>query len=142
MCNPRKGLSSCQVQQRRLEAVNLLTHLCRRREVQRHKRRSNRPRAPIESDISRAQLDPFPMKCETRQCPVCIGDESLTYEQRTFLFRRNAILMNHVERRHVRRMPETNVRCWHSKCKALGVVLTSIQHWEKHVWLQHGITLC
>jgi hypothetical protein len=47
----------------------------------------------------------FPLVCEKTQCIFCIGNEQLSYEQRTRKFRRVSHMMDHVENLHLRRVP-------------------------------------
>lgn len=89
LCDFTKDLSDQDICQRRIDAVNAITALCRRREVQRHKRRRvtkqhqkiERYRTTQSQTASGAEetgdLDPFPMFLNPRQYPICIGDEEL-----------------------------------------------------------------
>lgn len=138
LCDTRKDLSEQSMLQRRLKAVDLMTALCRRREMQRHRSRATRPRNVINVEEV-PQIDPFPLVCQKTQCPICIGDESMTYLHRTFSYCRPSKLMDHVES-HLRAEPD-NFSCRHPVCKANGIVLKNMDHFRNHVQAVHGITL-
>lgn len=49
--------------------------------------------------------------------------------------------MDHVETHLSGRAKEERVECVHPICKAKGVVVTNVMHFENHVQKSHGITL-
>ncbi|PQE08398.1 hypothetical protein CJF32_00002529 [Rutstroemia sp. NJR-2017a WRK4] len=46
--------------------------------------------------------DEFPVVCAKTQCIICIGNNRLSYEQRTRSFRRVAHMWDHIENVHLR----------------------------------------
>ena len=80
------GLSNHDVLGRRINAINMMVALCRRREVQRRNRhQANMPRssATAVEEINTNLSSPL---CEKRQCPIYIGDEGQTLKARTFSY--------------------------------------------------------
>jgi hypothetical protein len=93
-------------------------------------------------------LDPFlpaskfPLICEKTQCIFCIGNEALSYEQRTRRFRRVSHMWDHVENIHLRGVPaEQRIICHHPICKAEGLPLNGVQHFKNHVATVHKVDL-
>lgn len=140
-CDSRQDLGEQEILQRRLETIDLMTALCRRREVQCHKTRATRPRLATKAEEATQVdlIDPFPLICQKTQCPICISNESMTYTERTFSYCRPSKMMDHVES-HLRDEPE-NFSCRHPICKAEGVVLTNMMGFKSHVQRIHGIML-
>ena len=62
--------------------------------------------------------DPFPLLMDRKQCPRCIGDEKLSYEERTFKYCRPAVMYDHFDRKHARQLGGVKqISCNHPKCK-------------------------
>jgi Protein of unknown function (DUF3435) len=159
LCDDRDHFSSEQIAQRQRQAGQLLARLCSRREVQHRHRRANVPkqqiydaertatdseaelRVKVEGSLTPEPLELFPLKCKKTQCPVCIGDESLEYEQRVFCYSRPAKMMDHVEG-HLRGLsPDAKVPCWHPHCRSGGIILDGVMHYKNHVITVHDIAL-
>ena len=93
-------------------------------------------------------LDPFlpaskfPVVCEKTQCIFCIGNEALSYGQRTRKFRRVSHMWDHVENIHLRGVPaEQRIICHHPVCKAKGELLNNVMRFKNHVAKVHKINL-
>ena len=84
----------------------------------------------------------FPLACEKTQCVFCIGNERLSYKDRTRAFRRVSHMMDHVEDLHFSKLSVGQIMtCYHPVCKAEGLVLTGVTHFKDHVAKVHGISL-
>ena len=157
MCNTGRQLSEDQIKRQRLEAVNLMIRLCRRREVQQHHRPGDRPKTQqckeeeasgmikteARSSARESSVDdPFPLKYEKRQCIICIGDEALAYDTRIFSFSTPSKIMDHVES-HLRSVSlAKEIECPHLECRmAGGVALSGVLHFKNHVYTVHGVKL-
>ncbi len=88
ICDFSEDLTTKDIVKRRIRTINLMAALCCRREDQRPKSRSiivNPDPIKEESpDPKLSDLELFPILCKKTQCPICIGDERMTYERRTF----------------------------------------------------------
>ncbi|KAI9810031.1 MAG: hypothetical protein M1827_006729 [Pycnora praestabilis] len=141
LCSFPTSLSNQDILSRRIHAVKLMTALSRRQEVQRRRRQRTTRVQEFSEDEEAAKLDSFPLICKKTQCPICIGNESMTYSERTFSYCRPAKMMDHVES-HLRAISvEQNVVCHHPVCKLKGVALENIGHFKNHVQRVHGISL-
>lgn len=113
LCDLSKDLSPQSIVARKVLAINLQIALASRQELMTRQRRS----APACKDPLKEEspvpapapaLDPFlpaskfPLVCEKTQCIFCIGNERLSYEQRTRKFRRVSYMWDHVENIHLR----------------------------------------
>ncbi|KAH6704125.1 hypothetical protein BKA61DRAFT_739939 [Leptodontidium sp. MPI-SDFR-AT-0119] len=127
---------------RRIHSAGLMVALCRRREVpRRYRLRVALPQPPLIKEES-PDLEPFPLVLAKSQCPICIGDESKSYEERIGSFCRPAKMMDHVERIHLKgRDPHAKIECYHPVCKSQGLVLEHLEHFKGHVETVHGIKL-
>jgi hypothetical protein len=98
--------------------------LCHRREVpRRYRLRATLPLRPLAKEGS-PDLEPFPVVLAKTQCPICIGGESNSYEERMGCFCRVSKMRDHVERIHLRGVvPEEKISCRHPVCKSQGLVL-------------------
>jgi hypothetical protein len=140
LCDFRTDLSMEDIVRRRVRAIDLMVALSSRREVQHRKQRSlttHEKRIKEESP----DIEPFPLLCAKTQCPVCIGDERMTYTERTFCYSRPSHMMDHVERAHQGVLAENTISCRHPVCKSNGLVLKNLLHFKNHVQTVHGISL-
>ncbi|KAH9204579.1 hypothetical protein DL95DRAFT_319174, partial [Leptodontidium sp. 2 PMI_412] len=70
-------------------------------------------------------------------CPICISDESKSYEKRIGSFCRLAKIIDHVKRIHLKgRDLHAKIECYH-----LGLVLEHVKYFKGHVEEVHGIKL-
>ncbi|KAH9206317.1 hypothetical protein DL95DRAFT_429610 [Leptodontidium sp. 2 PMI_412] len=101
---------------RRIHSAGLMVALCHRREP------------PLVKEES-PDLEPFPLKLAKDQCPICIGDESKSYEERMGSFCRPAKMIDHVERIHLKgRDSHAKIECYHP-------------HFKGHVKIVHSVKL-
>lgn len=121
--------------------------LCRRREVpRRYRLRVNLPQQPLvkEESPDLELLEPFPLVLAKTQCPICIGDESKSYEERMGCFCRVSKMRDHVERIHLRGvLPQQPFSCRHPVCESQTpkLVLKDLQAFKNHVQRIHGVSL-
>jgi len=144
ICNHVTGITPQEIAARRIHFAGLMLALCRRREVpRRYRLRVAQPEPRIVKEESPpAGLEPFPLTLAKDQCPICIGDESKSYEERMGSFCRPAKMMDHVERIHLKgRDPHAKIECYHPVCKSQGLVLEHVEHFKGHVQTVHGVKL-
>ena len=144
ICNHVTGITPQEIVARRIHFASLMLGLCRRREVpRRYRLRVALPQPPLIKEESPApDLEPFPLVLGNSQCPICIGDESKSYEERMGSFCRPAKMMDHVERSHLKgRDPHAKIECYHPACKSQELVLEHVEHFKGHVQTVHGIRL-
>ncbi|ORY59924.1 uncharacterized protein BCR38DRAFT_350638 [Pseudomassariella vexata] len=77
------------------------------------------------------------------QCPRCIGDGRLPYEERTFAYSRPAVMNDHFERAHLAdikvRKHDNLIFYEHLKCIEDGIKLSNIDHLRNHVQSVYGV---
>ena len=141
ICDFSEDLNTQDIVSRRIHAIGLIVALCSRREDPRPKQRSsNLCQLLIKEDPP--DVEPFPLVHAKTQCPICIGDERLTPNERTFSYSRASDMTRHVERAHLRGLPlNERIDCRHPICKSSGLVLSSIMQFKRHVATVHGISL-
>lgn len=84
----------------------------------------------------------IPSRPRQDQCPICIGDELKSYEERMDCFCRVSKMRDHVERTHLRGVaPEEAFSCRHPVGKSQGLVLKHLQRFKSHVQTVHGVRL-
>lgn len=81
--------------------------------------------------------DPFPPLMDRKQCPRCIGDETLSYEERTFKYCRPAVMYDHFDRKHGQDLKP----CDHPKCRECAVEFKHLNHFKNHVERVHDVRL-
>ncbi len=146
-----KDLSPQAIVARKVYAINLQIALASRKELlTRQQRSAPAYKDPLkeESPVPAPALDPFlpaskfPLVCEKTQCIFCIGNEALSYGQRTRKFRRVSHMWDHVENIHLRRVPvEQRIIYHHPICKAEGLPLNGVMHFKNHVATVHKVDL-
>jgi len=145
LCDFSKDLKPQNIVSRKVLAINRMIALASRQEFQARKPRF----ALVPQVLIKKELDPdpfpqphdFPLVCQKTQCIICIGNERLSYEERTRTFPRVSHMMDHVEKLHLRKQPAGQRICDHPVCKAKGLVLNSVMHFKNHVATVHGISL-
>jgi hypothetical protein len=145
LCDFKQDLSSEDITSRKIRAINLMVTLASQREI--------RPPSPTLADDTKETVRDFdspiiekregiPLVLERTQCIYCVGDERLSYKDRTRKFSRVSHMMDHVEKVHLRRQPaRATWVCHHPKCKPLGDFLMSLDHFKNHVQKVHGVKL-
>ena len=114
LCDLSKDLSPQALVARKVYAINLQIALASRKELMTRQRRSTpackdplKEESPAPAPALTSALDPslpaskFPLICEKTQCIFCIGNEALSYEQRTRKFKRVSHMWDHVENIHL-----------------------------------------
>ncbi|KAI9861113.1 MAG: hypothetical protein M1813_005542 [Trichoglossum hirsutum] len=127
-----------------VEAAELMTALCDKRETAKQRRiRQRQAAVPVKEESP--PPDPFPLLMGKTQCPRCIGDERQSHEKRTFLYCRPAVMNDHFDREHLKEMEEMErnnlIFCDYPKCKEERVKLKHLDHFRNHVMSVHGIRL-
>lgn len=134
-----------------------MVDLCDKREtVKRH--RIQRPRAEpgvkFESYGTQSEHRPlphqFPLLMQVSQCPDCIGDDRLSFEERTFKYCRPTVRNDHFDDQHLVERERAQQRgekmvCTHPTCRSLNegrdLEFYSMDHFRAHVHKIHHITL-
>jgi hypothetical protein len=129
LCEQPTDLSSKMLLKLRIEAADLMVALCDKRETV---KQGPRRRTAPPSDL-------FPLLMDKRQCPRCIGDEELSYEERTFKYCRPSVMYDHFDREHAQQL-RTQISCNHLKCKG-EAPFQHLNHFKGHVPETHGIKL-
>ena len=150
MCNTAKKPDGSDGREQRVLAVGALLALCRRREDRPGRRpasdsdkgiidwKMKAPNSNMEVDDKPTE-DPFPMLLNPRQCPVCIGNEQLSTQQRTRTWYTIWNMWDHAEK-HFQGFPSCKPYiCRHPKCD--GRLLSDITHFKNHCALDHNSQL-
>jgi hypothetical protein len=147
LCDLSKDLSPQAIVARKVYAINLQIALASRQELMTRQRRS----APACKDPLKEESpapapfpppDEFPVVCKKTQCIICIGNERLSYKQRTRTFRRVSHMWDHVEDIHLRYISaDARIICHHPVCKAQGLVLDNVELFKNHVARVHEVDL-
>jgi hypothetical protein len=147
-CNQLEDLSSAQLLELRIRASELTVALCRKRETV--KRDVIRRRAPTDVIIKEESPppDPFPLLMDRRQCPRCIGDDGLSYGERTFKYCRPAVMYDHFDKQHAKVLQKAElIYCNHPLCveEARKFVRSNhfkdLNHFKNHVERVHRVKL-
>lgn len=147
LCHHPENLSSGELQSLRVEATQLMTALCSKKETVKRKyiRRTAQADVPIKEESP--ELDRFPLLMDRTQCPCCIGSKALSEEERAFRYCRPAVMNDHFDREHLKPMKVAegfkSITCEHPKCQdnGDGLKLKSLDHFRNHVQLVHGVRL-
>jgi hypothetical protein len=143
LCDFSTDLSVRDIINRKIRAINLMVALASRQEVRGRKQRSSQAfkDVPKEESLDDPILKDkeFPLICKKTQCIICIGNERLSYRERTRTFKRASHMMDQVEKVHLKHEPA--IFCHHPVCKSSGLVLSNLMHFKNHVAKVHGITL-
>ncbi|KJZ70767.1 hypothetical protein HIM_09851 [Hirsutella minnesotensis 3608] len=144
LCHQPDDLSFDEFCQIRIEAAELMVALCEKRETVKRKCIPDvRPNdvAPKDSPT----LDSFPLMMGKTQCPYCIGDEALSFAERTFSYCRPAVMNDHFDREHLDTLTEMgrngSITCNHPRCKEADLELTGLDHLKNHIERVHGVRL-
>jgi hypothetical protein len=153
LCDLSKDLSPEAIVARKVYTINLQIALASRKELMTRQRQSTPAcKDPLKEESPAPALTPaldpflpaskFPLVMEKTQCIFCVGNEALSYEQRTRKFKRVSHMWDHVENIHLRGVPtEWRIICHHPVCKAEGLVLEDIQLFKNHVATVHEVKL-
>jgi hypothetical protein len=150
LCHQSDGLHADDLRNLRIQAAELMTMLCNKKETA--KRKVIRQAAPMSDTNTFVKQespgpDCFPLLMEKTQCPCCIGSGLVSEEERTFRYCRPAVMNNHFERTHLKALRqaerEDRITCGHPKCQTNGedLKLESVDHFRNHVQRVHGVWL-
>ncbi|KAK0707074.1 hypothetical protein B0T26DRAFT_729064 [Lasiosphaeria miniovina] len=141
--NQPDNLGLAELLELRIRAGELVVILCGKRETARRGR--IRRRAQAQADVTVKESpgpDLFPYKINKRQCPRCIGDEMLTYEERTFKYYRLAVMHDHFDRNHAQYLDSVEQISYnHPKCKDEALGFKHLSHYKNHIQKVHGVKL-
>ncbi|GAB1320942.1 hypothetical protein MFIFM68171_11152 [Madurella fahalii] len=117
LCSQPDNLTSAELLELRIQAAEIMVALYGKRETV--KRNCIRRRARADVTVKESpRPDPFPLLMDRKQCPRCIGDEALSYEERTFKYCRPAAMHGHFDRNHAKQLGGTKrMSCNYPKCK-------------------------
>ena len=142
LCNQPDDLSSSELLELRIQAAELMVALCGKRETVKRNRIRRRVRADVTVKEESPGPDPFPLLMDRKQCPHCIGDETLSHEERTFKYCRPAVMYDHFDRKHAEQLGGVKqMSCNHPKCKEEALEFKHVNHFKNHVERVHGVKL-
>ncbi|RYO82108.1 hypothetical protein DL764_009661 [Monosporascus ibericus] len=152
VCYQPDDLTEDEIFQRRIEAINLMVALCDKKETVKRDRIQQRAKVclPVKSEPPEAETEPmpspdrFPLLMQAAQCPDCIGDERLSFEERAFIYCRPTVMNDHFDDHHLVRRERAEqcgekFRCEHPKCRDFK--FKRLDHFRSHVQRIHGVTL-
>lgn len=142
LCKQPQDLNPERSHELRIRAAELMVALCDKRETQ--KRHAIQRRPPAEAIVQEESpgLDPFPLLMDRKQCPLCIGDETLSHEERTFKYCRPAVMYDHFDKKHAQQLGSVKqMSCYHPKCREEALEFKHLNHFKNHVERVHGVRL-
>ncbi|KAK4101194.1 hypothetical protein N658DRAFT_496494 [Parathielavia hyrcaniae] len=142
LCNQPANLSSEELLELRIQAAELMVSLCDKRETRKRDRIRQRARTDVAVKEESPGSDPFPFLMDRKQCPLCIGDETLSHQERTFKYCRPAVMYDHFDRKHAQQLGGVKrMLCNHPKCKEEALEFKHLNHFKNHVERVHGVKL-
>lgn len=76
------------------------------------------------------------------QCPRCIGDGRLSYEERTFEYCRPAVMYDRFNKKHAKQLNSAKqIVCSHPKCLEEALEFEHLDHFKNPVESVHGVKL-
>ncbi|KAK3693261.1 hypothetical protein B0T22DRAFT_496122 [Podospora appendiculata] len=144
LCNQPDNLSSAELLELRIQATELMVILCGKQETVRPDRIRRRVQAQADVAVKEESPgpDPFPLLMDRKQCPRCIGDKTLSQEERTFKYCRPAVMYDHFDRKHAQQLHSVKqMSCNHPKCKKEALEFKHLNHFKNHVESVHGVKL-
>jgi hypothetical protein len=150
LCHQSDNLNAKDLRNLRIEAAELMTILCNKKETAKRKViKQTAQSAPIDVFVKQESPGPdcFPLLMDKTQCPYCIGSDMTSEEERTFRYCRPAVMNNHFDRAHLKALrqaeKENRITCRHPKCQTDGkdLKLESVDHFRSHVQRVHGVWL-
>ena len=89
--------------------------------------------------------DAFPYRMNKFQCTECIGDERLSYEERSFRFTRTSSRNNHFDSQHLPHLTKLLAHgllaCSHPKCTKMVRKFRTMEEYRSHQLRVHHIEL-
>ena len=140
LCHQPEDLSFTELLELRIQTAELMVALCDKRETV---KREIRQRAPAVVMVKETppEPDPFPLLMQRTQCPRCIGDEGLSYEERTFKYCRPSVMYDHFDREHAKQLRGQQFSCNHPRYKGEAPEFMDLNHFKNHVKRIHGVKL-
>ncbi|GKT96945.1 fluG domain-containing protein [Colletotrichum tofieldiae] len=128
-----------------IEAIDLMVTLCNKRETVRKDRIRTHPRPKQLIEDKTPQPKPFPLLLDPNQCPVCVGDERLPLEERTFKYCRPTVRNDHFDDQHLvereRAVQRGDlIRCSHPQCQH-DPNFPTLDAFRRHIHISHGVSL-
>ena len=138
-----EDMRSPSMRAQRAAAVQIMTDLCCRVEL---KRRSLQRDNSFSKDSSEELLpttvgELIPTKCQRLQCLFCLGDDRLTFKDRTRTFSQQYTLGRHVENHLNALQGSCTILCPHPECQATSITFNNLDHLKNHAHKEHGIRL-
>ncbi|KAI6080814.1 FluG domain-containing protein [Hypoxylon rubiginosum] len=142
LCNQPADLKSDELFRLRIQATDLMTALCHKRETKRREQRRAKMQTHLQTEEGFPRSDSFPLLMLKTQCPLCIGDEGLSYEERTFPYSRPSVMYDHFDREHGKKLKGVQqLSCNHPKCKEGKLAFENLNHFKNHIATVHGVHL-
>ncbi|KAN0087176.1 Protein of unknown function (DUF3435) domain containing protein [Elaphomyces granulatus] len=140
LCHQPEDLSFTELLELCTQTAELMVALCDKRETV---KREIRRRAPAVVMVKETppEPDPFPLLMQRTQCPRCIGDEGLSYEERTFKYCRPSVMYDHFDREHAKQLRGQQFSCNHPRCKGEAPEFMDLNYFKNHVKRIHGVKL-
>lgn len=136
-------MRSASMLSQKVAAVQLMVDLCFRvelRKVSVPTRSYQLDRSPVELEAA-ATDNIIPVRCNRLQCLFCIGDERLTFQDRTRIFSQLHTLWRHVKTHLNALTTNDDIPCPHPTCRVEGITVKSVQHLMNHAQKEHDIRL-
>ncbi|KAK4220989.1 FluG domain-containing protein [Podospora fimiseda] len=142
LCNQPNNLSSTELLELRILEAELMVVLCGKRETVKRNRIQRRARADVKVKEESPGPNLFPLLMDRKQCPNCIGDETLSFEERTFKYCRPAVMYDHFDRKHTQQLGNVKqMSCNHPKCREEALEFKYLNYFKNHVEQVHGVKL-
>ncbi|KAK0739032.1 hypothetical protein B0T21DRAFT_346396 [Apiosordaria backusii] len=128
---PPINLSSAELLELRIQAAELMVVLCGKRETVKRNRIRRRAQANVTVREKSPGPDPFPLLMDRKQCPRCIGDETLSHEERTLKYSRPAVMHDHFDRKHRQQLGGVKQMSFnHPKCRGEALEFEHLNRYE------------
>ena len=145
LCHQPDNMGFDEFYKLRIQAAELMVALCDKKETAKRRQIRMAAHADVPVKVESPATDKFPLLMDKEQCPRCIGDESISMEERTFRYCRPWVRDNHFDSHHLSTMKDLEkeglIFCDHPKCKGEGLKLKSYETFRNHVQLVHGVNL-
>ncbi|KAI0414731.1 FluG domain-containing protein [Xylaria grammica] len=123
--NQLADLGSDDLFYRRIQATELMTALCLKRETKKRDQRRVRMQAHTRIEEGSPRPDPSPLLMYKTQCPFALGRG-----------------LDHFDREHGKQLDGAEkLPCKYPKCKEKGLKFENLSHFKNHVATIHGIRL-
>lgn len=144
LCNQPETTTFEEMQELRSRVCDLMVDLCHGRETAKRVELQQRVKRQPPNQKARSEHE-FPLLMLATQCPRCIDDARLSYEERVFEYGRPATRNRHFNNEHLRELQsfqkDNLIFCEHPQCAKDGVKLPDVDHFRNHVETVHGVRL-